>query len=80
VDGFADFEWIFLQLRLHSLGFLDEVSKFLQLLFKLQAINVYGEIAICCKESCLIETLREEHTCFFLSQGYICLKLVNCSR
>ena len=30
VDGFADFGWIFLQLGLHSLGFLDEVSAFLQ--------------------------------------------------
>jgi hypothetical protein len=35
VDGFVDFGWIFLQLGLHSLGFLDEVSKFLQFLFML---------------------------------------------
>jgi hypothetical protein len=35
VDGFADFGWIFLQLGLHSLCFLDKVSKFLQSLFML---------------------------------------------
>jgi hypothetical protein len=35
VDGFVDFGWIFLQLGLHSLGFLDEVSKFLQFIFML---------------------------------------------
>jgi hypothetical protein len=35
VDGFSDFGWIFLQLGLHSLGFLDEVSIFLKLLFML---------------------------------------------
>jgi hypothetical protein len=50
VDGFADFGWIFLQLGLHILGFVDEVSKFMQ--FIVYAINVYGEISICCKESC----------------------------
>jgi hypothetical protein len=53
VDGFVDFGWIFLQLGLHSLGFLDEVSKFLQ--FIVHAINVYGEIVICCKKSCLVK-------------------------
>ena len=30
VDGFVYFGWILLQLGLHSLGFLDEVSVFLQ--------------------------------------------------
>jgi hypothetical protein len=35
VGGFSNFGWIFLQLGLHFLGFLDGVSKFLQLLFML---------------------------------------------
>ena len=35
MDGFDDFGWILLQLWLHFLGFLDEVSKFLQFLFML---------------------------------------------
>jgi hypothetical protein len=30
VDAFADFGWIFMQLGIYSLGFLDKVSNFLQ--------------------------------------------------
>jgi hypothetical protein len=45
---FADFGWIFLQLGFYALGFLDEVSNFLQ--FIVYAINVYGEIAILLQE------------------------------
>jgi hypothetical protein len=33
MDGFADFGWTFMQLGLHSLGFLDEVIKFMQFMF-----------------------------------------------
>jgi hypothetical protein len=45
---FADFGWIFLQLGLNAHGFLDEVSKFLQVLF--YVVDVYGEIAILLQE------------------------------
>jgi len=40
VDGFTDFGWIFMKLRLHSLGFLDEVIQFMQLLFILLMFKV----------------------------------------
>jgi hypothetical protein len=33
VDVFADFGWIFMKLGLHSVGFLDDISRFIQLLF-----------------------------------------------
>jgi hypothetical protein len=73
---FADFGWIFLQLGLNAHGFLDEVSNFLQ--FYCYVVDVYGEIAILLQEVLFIETLREEHKCFFLSQSFTCPKFVNC--
>ena len=53
MDEFADFGWIFLQLGLHSLGFLDEVSKFLQLLFILLMFMM--KLLFYCKKSCLVK-------------------------
>jgi hypothetical protein len=53
MDGFVDFGWIFLQLGLNSLGFLDEVSKFMQLLFMLLMFMV--KLLFCCKKSCLLK-------------------------
>jgi hypothetical protein len=64
VDGFADFGWIFLKLRLHSLGFLDEVSKFLQILFMLLMFMVK---LLFVARNLVVEMLREEHKCLFLS-------------
>jgi hypothetical protein len=50
VDGFVDFGWIFLQLGLQSLVFLDEVGEFLQLLFMMLMFMV--KLLFCCKKSC----------------------------
>jgi len=53
VDGFADFGWIFLQLGLHSIGFLDEVNKFPQFMFMLLMFMV--KLLFYCKKSCLVK-------------------------
>jgi hypothetical protein len=53
VDGFSDFGCIFMQLGLHSLGFLDEVSVFMQFIFMLLMFMV--KLLFCCKESYVVK-------------------------
>jgi hypothetical protein len=56
---------IYAKLGLNSLVLLDELSNFIQL-FDMLLMQVV-KLLFCCKKSCFVETLREEHKCFFLS-------------
>ena len=74
MDGFVDFGWIFMQLGINAQGFLDKVSKFLQLYVTLL---MFMEKLLFVARNIVVKPLREEHKLFFLSEGDICLKLVN---
>jgi hypothetical protein len=60
-------------IRVLSLGFLAKVSEFSAIY--LYVIMLHGNFLFML-DVLLGETLREEHKCFLLSQGYSCSKLV----
>ena len=61
-------------IRVLSDGILAKVSEYSAIY--LYVVMFHGESCYFALDVLLGKTLREEHKCFLLSQGYSCLKLV----